>query len=686
MKRTPWLLTISKLLVLILSLFVLIVFAFFTLLQSQYSTKTINTIFSHFDIPVQAQHAEYEFPYHLKLTDLVLFPNTESPHSVGKLEIWLNEQVISNNQIQLDSILLAEVSLQQGAQQIEAIQDHFAQSRLISWINVHQIAMTQFDYSDGQLIGRGIDVQIESPKWPSEEQSIPFGNIQFAAKQLYWKQQAINDLLFDLDYRPHASTLYGASFEWEGAQFSGQAEHYDTGWSLVNVTVDKLNLNTDTLRELNQNFPLFSDLPIHHINSLDIRHSNIEWQSTEIENLDLSIENIQINQSMWQQQQGQLSLSADNIQHAEHQLISPTLSATFDENSITLHDFSGQLYEGSIHTSGTIKPSELTLEKLSLTGMKATLNQQLQTLFFQHEQWDSVTIEHLSVENGQLIQIAQKPYWQATGFDISAQNLQLKHQGKLGFWQGELSASANSISYSNIIGTQGIVEMTSRDGLWQLDRAYIPLEQGYIEAFAQYQFNQISQPWRLNLATDGLPIDVINTLYPLPFTLSGYSELNLDLSGLGGDKLMLSHSLSGELSGNIRGATIAKEPTTVELNETEAEKRDEYSQAENRINISPIEWLFERGKGRLQPVAIESVPAPQSDHAKDNQPEFGNSIIEGEMEGEVDLLIEKNVLSLHLEWDCQLFTGNLYTGEINHSERCPQRLVDDSANPSDTHE
>ncbi|MDF5431089.1 AsmA family protein, partial [Vibrio parahaemolyticus] len=187
----------------------------------------------------------------------------------------------------VDSLLIDGMSLQYGAPKLPPLDN----------VLFHQIALKNIDYADEQFSANGIDLQIQSPQWNG--QLIPYGEVQLAADQLYWNGEAFNQVLVDIDYKPQDSTLYGISFSWRNSQISGQGEQYPQGWSLVNVTINKLKLS-NTQRQSLLAKP-WHDLPfnINHINSLDLLNADIEWGDWHWQNLDLSVENATLPLSLW---------------------------------------------------------------------------------------------------------------------------------------------------------------------------------------------------------------------------------------------------------------------------------------------------------------------------------------------------------------------------------------------------
>ncbi|MCW0468511.1 AsmA family protein [Vibrio chagasii] len=130
--------------------------------------------------------------------------------------------------------------------------------------------------------------------------------------------------------------------------------------------------------------------------------------------------------------------------------------------------------------------------------------------------------------------------------------VQLLQDKKLGLWQGKLIASANDAFKSILSTLQPVVEMNSEQRKWTLEKNYILLSRnGYIEANATLDFNQISKPWSVDISADGFTISPCygNSTY---HSMQQVIVVELQASSLYGDSLMLGYSTTGQLKGSDR--------------------------------------------------------------------------------------------------------------------------------------
>ncbi len=573
----------------VLLLVLLIPVGLFALLHSSYSATSFNRLAQHQNWPIQVDTLTYQFPYHL--TAQGIRTNQASLPYIEQLDVWFSAQPYQNNQWQIDSLLLDGVTAQQGLPDL-MIKSDWAKS-----FNIKHIALSNWDFANPFIAARGLNLQINQPQW-HEEQALPYGEIQLSSDQIYWQGEAIDQLLIDLVYKPKDSTLYGISFEWRDAKVTGQAEQFDHGWSLINVTIDGLKLSAEHTAMLHSKTLAIGHHAVSHINSLDLLNSQISWQDLTLENLDASIEDLNLPLSPWQQKQGWVSLQADQAIWQSQHLVSPRVELQFFPDQVIISDASTEWQQGMLSLSGRLSPNELHLDQVQVDNVKWTLKamQDLPYLWPYLRRLDSAQVDTLSLRNVQFIQLAQEPYWQITGLDLNGKRLNLKQEGRVGLWHGTVSADANNASFRDLVTTQASFRATSKQGDWQIEQLMLPLKQGYIDAFGQGSLGHKSQPWALTLNTDGLPTDVLLRHYPLPVDLRGFIEMEARLTGLAGDDLMLAHSLSGQVNAQVHhGARFEND----EVVETLSFSPLNLTLDRGRLSMSPMTWQGETTLGVL---------------------------------------------------------------------------------------
>ncbi|EJL6389182.1 AsmA family protein [Vibrio vulnificus] len=601
-------------------------------LQTRYASQVFNQLSQFSGLGMQAESVHYQYPDHFSFKN-VSFTHNEVSY-VEQLEIWLSPELYANGRVQVASVLLDGLSLQTGL-------SRSPKTFIPSTVQIHQLAISNLDYADNQLSARGIKFQVKQPQWQRSDQFIPFGEIQFSAEQLYWQGEAFNQPLLDIDYKPQDSTLYGLSLSWRGAKVSGQAEQYPQGWSLVNVTVEGLDLSQQQLTSiLAKPWERFGS-QITHINSLDILRSSLALEDYRLINFELSSENLTLPFSLWQQQQGLISFSAESVQDQHNVWVEPRIKLTLDPNTINVEEASAQWQQGNLLFSGTIKPDAIALDQLMVNNVKWAAEQPGEGAWLWHwlENASYVSVERLNIERSQFIQLIRQPYWQLSGLNIDGEKLRLKQEQQLGLWQGKLRATAANASYQDILSSHPLVEMHSDDGLWQLDRLFAPLKQGYIEAYGQLQLNSLSKPWQATLNADGLPMGLLLSQLPLPFDLNAISSIDVSATGLGGDWAMFSHSLTGGIHARLHEAYTPFDEGNI-----------------LPLQVSEISLSMERGKLTLAPVKLQGPD------------------IEGTIGGASDLTApEQGGIRYQVKMGCQQLSGDMMSDEHQRVNQCPEQ-------------
>ncbi len=536
--------------IILISLICLSLLSLFAILQTRHAPQVVSYLFEQLTpYRVNAQQVTYTPPLQLSLQDVVVEREREQQQArIPKLTVWLSQSFWQNGKPAFDSLLIEGATLD--------LSHNYAS--MLDGITLRQVALQHVDLTSGQWSAREVNLQVENPEWKQDNQALPFGDIQFSAKQLYVRGEALNDILVDAQYKPQNSTLYGASFKWHGAEFSGQAEQFQQGWSLINVTVFDLNLDsvapaTKLINTLNS-----LEFPVYHINSLDILRSNVNYQGWHFEQLDASIENLYLNQSLWQQENGYFSFDAELLTHQELRFINPTAELGFGQNDINVELFNADFKQGWLQFKGKLSQERIALDELRVSGVKwledlPQMGSDLKTLT---SSLNSLTIKELDVRNSQFIQVEKRPYWQMSGLSIEGRDLEFINSQQTGLLNGKIELSASNASLDNLLSTQLVVEMQAEQGKLNLERAFFPLQAGYIEANGQWDRSSISAPWKLTLHADGVPADLPLFDAQLPFHLQGMAEVELDLSGLSGDYAMFAHSLSGDAKLQLHQTTL----------------------------------------------------------------------------------------------------------------------------------
>lgn len=298
-----------------IALLLILVLAGFGIMHTRYFTPSAQWIVQHlWPETLRFAKIEYLYPFKLRLSGVQIA--SEPTIELQQMDLWLNPYGLLEQQLEIDSVLIDGANLAHGLPAFT----------LPESVHLNQLALHNIDWADQGIIARGVSLQIKQPVWDSPQQQLPYGKIQLAADQITIDGEAFNQVLVDANYQAQDSTVYGFSFNWHNSPISGQAEQYPQGWSLINVTLSRLNLNLDEWRH----HSLWQKIApsIYHINSLDLLNSQLTLNGVAWENLNLSVEDYDLRHSVWQQQQAYLSLNADSAQWLATQWVEPSAELT----------------------------------------------------------------------------------------------------------------------------------------------------------------------------------------------------------------------------------------------------------------------------------------------------------------------------------------------------------------------
>ncbi len=616
--------------------------AAFAALFTPYATTLVNRVLEYSPLDIQARSVHYDYPAHFTFDHAQIHFDSQTLN-VDQVQVWLSISQLLDRKVQFDSVLLDGMDL--TTDQLKQFSPQ-----------LHPLSMQQLAIKNLKLTGEKwqvheLSVQVRNPEWQSGEQILPFGNLQVSAGVWKINQETLSDILIDAEYRPQNSTIYGGSFHWRNAMISGQAEQYGQQWSLVNATINHLNVPE------NEPLPTLIDLwspftsQLFHINSLDLLNSSFSLQGYRINNADISIEDVDLRRSLYQQQHASLSFNADSIDNQQLQLIEPSAKLEFADRRIQIEDFDSEFAEGNVQLSATITPEELVFHQLHASDIKILDHSQqyAQTLRQWLRGFSFVKFDQLDIKRGQIIQTEREPYWQLTGINASGSQLSVVEHHQIGLWDGQAELSANNLSYDQVMSSQAIIELNAEHGRWSVSRLFVPLEQGYLDIAANGDLNAISQPWQLSAEGDGVPIKPLARYFTTQVNLQGLADFSATLNGLAGDQSMLAHSLSGELKAAIRQGQIQISDGTS-------------TTAQSQFSIDDLQLSADRGR-----IEVNSGNANAS------------------LQGSLDLVSRRSsTLALSIQGQCGEFHSDVVSQTISVGPQSQQCLDSKPQQPEST--
>lgn len=527
-----------------------VILVLFALLHTRYLTPLANhaLALSRFSA-LSAESVEYHYPWHFTLNHATYHEQNGTKQAdilIPQIDIHLRPSALKSGRFALDTLKITGVTLTRPSSLLLPL----------SSVPIEHLALKDAHLTDGELTAHHLNLQLHHPVW--REKQLPYGTLQLSADSVTYRGETLQNLLIDADFQAENSTVYGASFTWRGANIAGQAEQYPDGWSLVNATISGLDLDFSHPIE---HFLSYAPSSITQINSLDILHSSFKLHDVAFNNVEASLEHIDLTQSLWHQKKGSVSFEAESMMYylttaQKVPLINTTASINFTPDQIDITQFDTDIKQGRLQFSAHLHPHQVALSHVQISGVKWLEDiPTLKALLHHTEDLQALSIDQLKVQNSQFIQVEHRPYWQISGLNIEGQQLELIRHGQTRLWNGELEISANSANYGQLIANQGIIQTHSKNGAWTLERLFIPFQQGFLKGEGEWQLTQENAPWALQLVGEGVPL-TSDLVHIAPLDVTGELDFSLHGNGLATSKALFNHSLNGQLQADIRDGVL----------------------------------------------------------------------------------------------------------------------------------
>ncbi|OAN19205.1 hypothetical protein A3K86_00800 [Photobacterium jeanii] len=607
---------------------------------------------------LSSEQVDYDIrrPWHLTLQAPTLSLDDNKLLHSDNIELWLSPATTLHNAFRrlnnpklpfhwaFDSLLI------DGINTDTQYETNLAALSQLPAMSSQRLALKNFSYHNNNL--RLEHAQIEVDHWHSPalvahtqskaEHNLASwghfsGNFRLAAPSAQWQQYPITQLLLDGEKESGEKeksrwTLYGYSFNWQGANIGGQAE-LTTSDSTHQLHLHQLSINQLRFNSAQRSQELVSQwqtlLPANttlSIGRLDINNGHIELADLAFNQLNLSLLNWDSQHNVWQQSHSQLSLSADSILWRDSLWQQPLLDLSFTPKQIELVGLSSELWQGYVRAKGTLTPDTLALGQLTLNNLKVFLpanwRQQAQTWLQPLKQ---ISVEKLDIGYVQLTAAEAAFPFHISGWHLDGQDLTLKQADQWGLWHGKLTTNAGFASFNTVELIEPFVRMTSKQGHWQLNQLTLPFSHGLVEGQADIDLASAAKPWQLALSVDSAPADILAKWLTLPLPLSGSIDSQISASGLAANPLSLAYSLSGQLEAqfrdlnlNLSGRQLAQQlsqwPTSHKLETdpvtmqtvTHANQVEEKQPTKLATSLSPLTITSERGHITLSPLQLEN--------------------------------------------------------------------------------
>ena len=536
---------IGKLLVYLLVALLIVVLAFYFLLQTRWGASqasswvTENTAYElNFD---QMDH-RFSSPSHIVLKNVTFGRDGKPATLVAKtVDIGLSSRQITDP-LHMDTITLFDGTLNLSPQTAPL---PFQADRLQLNNMAFNSPNTEWDLSAQKVTG-GV-----SP-WQPEAGNVLGKNaqIQMSAGSLTLNGVPATNVLIEGKLNGKEVVLNTIGADMARGSLTGSAQrNADGGWVIDTLRLNDIRLQSE--KTLADFFAPLTTVPSLQIGRLEVTDARLQGPDWAVTDLDLSLRNLTLAKGDWQSQDGRLSMNASEFIYGSLHLFDPILNTEFSPQGIALRQFTSRWEGGMVRTSGNwLRDGKaLVLDDAAIAGLEYTLPENWKTLWMETlPEWlNSVTLKKFGLSRNLVIDIDPAFPWQITSLDGYGANLQLAKDRQWGVWGGSATLNGAAATFNRVDVRRPSLAMNANAATVNITELSAFTEKGILEATATV--SQLAQrQTTVSLNGRGVPLNIINQWGWPALPIAGDGNMQLTASGSIQAHAPLKPTVNGKLS------------------------------------------------------------------------------------------------------------------------------------------
>ncbi|MFJ5854853.1 AsmA family protein [Enterobacter cancerogenus] len=536
---------IGKLLIYLLVALLIVVLAFYFLLQTRWGASqasnwvTENTAYElNFD---QMDH-RFSSPSHIVLKNVTFGRDGKPATLVAKtVDIGLSSRQITDP-LHMDTITLFDGTLNLSPQTAPL---PFQADRLQLNNMAFNSPNTEWDLSAQKVTG-GV-----SP-WQPEAGNVLGKNaqIQMSAGSLTLNGVPATNVLIEGKLNGKEVVLNTIGADMARGSLTGSAQrNADGGWVIDTLRLNDIRLQSE--KTLADFFAPLTTVPSLQIGRLEVTDARLQGPDWAVTDLDLSLRNLTLAKGDWQSQDGRLSMNASEFIYGSLHLFDPILNTEFSPQGITLRQFTSRWEGGMVRTSGNwLRDGKaLVLDDAAIAGLEYTLPENWKTLWMETlPEWlNSVTLKKFGLSRNLVIDIDPAFPWQITSLDGYGANLQLAKDRQWGVWGGSATLNGAAATFNRVDVRRPSLALNANAATVNITELSAFTEKGILEATAT--ISQLAQrQTTVSLNGRGVPLNIINQWGWPALPIAGDGNMQLTASGSIQAHAPLKPTVNGKLS------------------------------------------------------------------------------------------------------------------------------------------
>lgn len=549
---------LGKLIIWLLIALLLVILAFYFLLQTRWGARHISQWLSDnttWQVKFDAMDHRFSSPSHILLQNVTFGRDGKPATLVAKtVDIGLSSRQITDP-LHVDTILLQDgtLNLSPSTAPLPFVADRLQLSNMA--LNSPE---TGWELS-AQRVSGGV------MPWAPEAGNVlgKKARIQMSAGSLTLNGVPATNVLIEGDINNDEVTLTTVGADMARGSLTGNARrNADGSWVVDNLRLNDIRMQSD--KSLLDFLAPLTTVPSLQIGRLDVTDARLQGPDWAVTDLDLNLRNLTLSQGGWQSSDGKLSLNASEFIYGSLHLLDPILNAEFSPQGIALRQFTSRWEGGMVRSSGNWlrDANALVLDDAVFAGLEYTLPENWKTLWMEQlPPWlQSVTLKKFGASRNLIIDIDPAFPWQITALDGYGANLQLVKNRQWGVWGGSATLNGAAATFNRVDVRRPSMTLNADASQVNISELSAFTEKGILEATATVS-QQPQRQTRVTLNGRGVPLNVLQQWGWPALPIDGDGNVQLTASG----NVQADAPLKPTVNGQLHAVNMEKQEVTQQM-------------------------------------------------------------------------------------------------------------------------
>lgn len=549
---------LGKLLIWLLIALLLVMLAFYFLLQTRWGARQISHWLSDntaYQVTFDAMDHRFSSPSHILLKNVTFGRDGKPATLVAKdVDIGLSSRQITDP-LHVDTILLQDGTLNLSPSNAPL---PFAADRLQLRNMALNSPETGWELSAQRVFG-GV------APWSPEAGNVlgKKAHIQMSAGSLSLNGVPATNALIEGDINGGEVTLTTVGADMARGSLTGNARrNADGSWVVDNLRLNDIRLQSD--KSLLDFMAPLTTVPSLQIGRLDVTDASLQGPDWAIADLDLNLRNLTLSDGGWQSTDGKISLNASEFIYGSLHLLDPILNAELSPQGIALRQFTSRWEGGMVRSSGNWLRSgnALVLDDAVIAGLEYTLPENWKTLWMTPlPEWlQSITLKKFGASRNLVIDIDPEFPWQVTALDGYGANLQVVKNRQWGVWGGSATLNGAAATFNRVDVRRPSMALNADASNVNVTELSAFTEKGILEATATVS----QQPQRhtsVTLNGRGVPLNILQQWGWPQLAIGGDGNIQLTASA----SVQADAPLKPTVNGQFHAVNMGKQEVTQQM-------------------------------------------------------------------------------------------------------------------------